>query len=88
MTGCTKVSEGWRCCYAERMSRRLRSMGVRNYRRGFEVATHPKTLSAPLRWHRPRLVSVNPMSDFFHEAVPDRFIEFNVQKDCKHPTMP
>ena len=74
VTGCTKVSEGCRRCYAERMSNRLRSMGVRKYRRGFEVATHPETLSAPLRWRRPRLVFVNSMSDLFHEAVPDGFI--------------
>ena len=74
VTGCTKVSEGCRRCYAERMSSRLRAMGVRKYRRGFEVATHPETLIEPLRWRKPRLVFVNSMSDLFHEAVPDGFI--------------
>jgi len=32
-------------------------------------------LTAPLRWKRPRRIFVNSMSDLFHEAVPDEWID-------------
>jgi protein gp37 len=34
----------------------------------------PERLEQPFRWHKPRLVFVNSMSDLFHDAVPDEFI--------------
>lgn len=74
VTGCTKISAGCKHCYAERMSRRLRLMGLEKYRNEFEVTTHEGTLAEPLRWRKPRLVFVNSMSDLFHDSVPDRFI--------------
>jgi len=66
VTGCTKISEGCKNCYAERMAHRLQAMGAPKYRNGFSVATHPGTLGEPLRWRHPRLVFVNSMSDLFH----------------------
>ena len=75
VTGCTKVSPGCARCYAERLARRLRAMGSPKYARGFEVALHRETLDDPLRWRQPRLVFVNSMSDLFHDAVPDAFVE-------------
>ena len=75
VTGCTKISQGCKFCYAERMSRRLQAMGVEKYRGGFSVAVHESTLGEPLKWRRPRLVFVNSMSDLFHESVPSAFIE-------------
>ena len=75
VTGCTKVSPGCARCYAERLARRLRAMGSPKYARGFEVALHRETLDDPLRWRKPRLVFVNSMSDLFHDAVPDAFVE-------------
>ncbi len=75
VTGCTKLSAGCLNCYAERMAKRLQAMGQPNYRNGFEVTCHPKTLKLPLRWKKPQMVFVNSMSDLFHEAVPMRFIE-------------
>ena len=74
VTGCTKVSAGCKHCYAERMSRRLRLMGLEKYRNEFEVTTHDGTLLDPFGWRKARLVFVNSMSDLFHEAVPERFI--------------
>lgn len=74
VTGCTKVSEGCRHCYAERMAGRLQKMGNCKYRNGFKVTLHPDTLEIPLRWAAPRLVFVNSMSDLFHEDVPLDFI--------------
>ena len=75
VTGCSKISEGCKRCYAERMSARLRSMGVEKYKRGFEVAEHESVLQEPLRWRKPRLVFVNSMSDLFHDAVGSDFIQ-------------
>ena len=75
VTGCAKISDGCKHCYAERMAGRLRAMGVEKYRRGFEVAVHENALKEPLGWKRPRLVFVNSMSDLFHEAVSAEFVE-------------
>ena len=75
VTGCTKISHGCKHCYAERMSKRLRAMGVGKYREGFSVAIHESTLEEPLKWRRPRLVFVNSMSDLFHQSVPLAFIQ-------------
>ncbi len=75
VTGCTKISDGCRHCYAERMARRLKAMGQRNYRNGFDVVCHPHMLERPLSWKSPRAVFVNSMGDLFHEEVPDDFIK-------------
>lgn len=74
VTGCTKISEGCKHCYAERMSLRLRSMGLGKYERGFELTVHPANLTDPFKWKNPSLVFVNSMSDLFHKDVSDRFI--------------
>ncbi len=75
VTGCTKVSEGCRNCYAERMAKRLQAMGQPNYRNGFDLTCHPGALDLPLRWKKPQVVFVNSMSDLFHEDVPLDFIQ-------------
>jgi len=75
VTGCTKVSAGCQNCYAERLALRLRAAGLRNYRRGFQVTTHPHALRLPLTWKKPQMVFVNSMSDLFHENVPLEFIQ-------------
>ena len=75
VTGCAKISPGCKHCYAERMSQRLRAMGVEKYRNGFSVTLHESALGDPLRWKKPRLVFVNSMSDLFYESVPASFIE-------------
>ena len=75
VTGCTKISHGCKFCYAERMAKRLRAMGVDKYRQGFSVSVHESTLDEPLKWRKPRLVFVNSMSDLFHKSVPLSFIK-------------
>lgn len=74
VTGCSKVSQGCKNCYAERMANRLRGMGVEQYRDGFDVTLAPHVLLAPISWKTPRLVFVNSMSDLFHEHIPDSYI--------------
>lgn len=82
-TGCTKISQGCKHCYAEIMSRRLKAMGVKKYEDNFEVRIHPNTLQDPYKWKKPKVVFVNSMSDLFHPEVPLSFIKdvFNVMND-------
>lgn len=77
VTGCSKVSQGCKHCYAERDWKRLSANpGTRYYGRAFtDVRIHGDVLGLPLRWKRPRRIFVNSMSDLFHEAVPDEFID-------------
>lgn len=75
VTGCTKVSPGCKNCYAERMSKRLKAMGMVQYRNGFSVTLQESAMDLPLRWKKPRLVFVNSMSDLFQERVPLKFVQ-------------
>ena len=75
VTGCDKVSPGCAHCYAERMAKRLKGMGQRNYARGFELTLQPQMLELPLRWKRAKRIFVNSMSDMFHVDVPLDFIQ-------------
>lgn len=73
-TGCTKISQGCKHCYAERMAKRLKAMGQPNYRNGFKLTMHEHMLDLPLRWSRPQRIFVNSMSDLFHKDVPLEFV--------------
>lgn len=73
VTGCTKVSEGCRNCYAERMSKRFAGRG-RIPEDGFKVTLHPERLNEPLRWKKPSRIFVCSMGDLFHKDVPLSFI--------------
>ena len=75
VTGCNKISPGCHNCYAERMAKRLYSMGQPNYKNGFQLTTHEHTLDIPLKIRKPQLIFVNSMSDLFHEKVPLSFIK-------------
>lgn len=75
VTGCSKVSQGCKNCYAERMSKRLVAMGSARYANGFTVTLHHDLIAAPYKWKKPRKVFVNSMSDLFHEDVPLDFIQ-------------
>jgi protein gp37 len=76
VTGCNKVSQGCKFCYAERMSKRLKAMGLKKYRNGFEITMHPECIDDPLKWtRRSQLIFVNSMSDLFHEKVTEEFIQ-------------
>jgi protein gp37 len=69
VSGCTKVSQGCKHCYAERLANRFWKD-----RPFTEVRLHPERLRQPATWRKPRTVFVNSMSDLFHESVPDEFI--------------
>lgn len=88
VTGCTKVSQGCKNCYAERDWARLVHLPAYQGRKFTDVACHPERTDQPLWWNRPRRVFVNSMSDLFHESVPDSFIDrvFVVMAMCPRHT--
>ncbi len=74
VTGCTKVSEGCRNCYAERMAKRLAGRVGYSAELPFSVTWHVERMGEPLQWKKPRRVFVCSMGDLFHERVPDEVI--------------
>ena len=83
--GCTRVSEGCRFCYAERIAARFSGKGMayeglaENTKAGprwtQEVRPVPELLNAPLTWKTPRRIFVNSMSDLFHEKIELTYIQ-------------
>lgn len=74
VTGCTKVSEGCRNCYALTFAERWRGTPGHYFENGFDITLRPDKLDQPLKWKKSRKIFVNSMSDLFHESVPDEFI--------------
>lgn len=75
VTGCTKISDGCKNCYAERLAKRLKAMGQANYRDGFKLRLQPQALELPLSWKKPQTIFVNSMSDLFHKDIPLEYIQ-------------
>ncbi|MFZ2910841.1 MAG: phage Gp37/Gp68 family protein [Candidatus Desulfobacillus denitrificans] len=92
VTGCSKVSQGCKHCYAERDWPRLSAprpkSNIYTGRNFTDVRCHPERLDQPLLWTRPRRIFVNSMSDLFHSDVPDSFIRqvFGVMATEAHHT--
>ena len=92
--GCTRVSDGCRFCYAERIAARFSGKGMayeglaKNTKAGpqwtREVRTVPELLNEPLKWKTPRRIFVNSMSDLFHEKIELSYIQkvFAVMKEA------
>ncbi len=82
--GCSRVSEGCRNCYAERVAARFSGPGEPYHGLAVmkpdgphwtgKVKLPADHLTDPLRWRTPRRIFVNSMSDLFHEAVPQEWI--------------
>lgn len=83
--GCSRVSEGCRHCYAERVAARFSGPGqpyegLANMTKvgpqwTGKIRLVPEKLEQPLHWRKPRMVFVNSMADLFHEDVPEDFID-------------
>jgi len=67
-TGCDKVSQGCKNCYANTIAKNLKAWGKVKYSNGFEFTMHgDKVMEEPLRMgKKPRRIFVNSMSDTFH----------------------
>lgn len=83
VTGCTKVSQGCKNCYAETIANRFWKD-----RKFTDVQCHADRLEQPLHWRKPTMVFVNSMSDLFHEDVPFEFIKqvFGIMHHCQKHT--
>lgn len=96
--GCSRVSEGCRNCYAERVAARFSGPGMayeglaimRNGEPRWtgKVAVVEKHMNDPLRWKTPRRVFVNSMSDLFHESLSDHDIlrVFKIMNEARRHT--
>ncbi|WP_019156636.1 DUF5131 family protein [Robertmurraya massiliosenegalensis] len=86
VTGCNKVSDGCKHCYAERMAKRLFAMGNPRYINGFKVTLHNDLINVPRKWNKPKRIFVNSMSDLFHEEIPLEFIKqvFKTMNETPH----
>ena len=83
--GCTRVSEGCRFCYAERIAARFSGEGMayeglaENTKAGprwtQEIQIVRALLNEPLKWKKPRRIFVNSMSDLFHEKIELSYIQ-------------
>ncbi len=94
--GCSRVSEGCRNCYAERVAARfggpgqpyegLAKMTAIGPRWTGELRLIEAHIADPIKWSRPRKIFVNSMSDLFHERMKDEWIDiiFNVMRACPH----
>lgn len=78
--GCDKVSAGCKFCYAEIFAKRLKAMGIEDYKDGFKFKILPHRLEEPTRIKKPTKFFVNSMSDLFHEEMPFEYLDmiFNV----------
>jgi protein gp37 len=88
ITGCTKISAGCKNCYAERMSKRLAGRYGYPLKNPFQITLHRKRLEQPDGWHKPLMIFLCSMSDFFHEDVPlDYNVDIiNIINRCPHHT--
>ena len=93
--GCQKISEGCKNCYAEKMAKRLCSMGKEQYfpvvdPNGWTGKTNfaESQLQKPLKWKKPRMIFVVSMGDLFHESVPFEWIDkvFDVMEEATQHT--
>lgn len=75
VTGCSKVSEGCRHCYAETMAKRLQGMGQQRYANAFSLTIHPDALDEPKQVKKPSMFFVCSMADLFHKDVPFDFVD-------------
>ena len=64
ITGCTKISQGCKNCYAETIAKRF--WGDRSFT---DIQFHEDRLNEPLRRKKPTMYFVNSMSDMFHEKI-------------------
>ncbi|MED1802084.1 phage Gp37/Gp68 family protein [Brevibacillus porteri] len=81
VTGCSKVSEGCRNCYAfalHDMRHKAFQEGKKlpqQYAKPFsKIQLFPDRLVQPMKWKKSKRVFVNSMADLFHNDVPDDFI--------------
>jgi len=96
--GCSRVSEGCRNCYAEKVAGRFRGPGLPyegltaivngSAKWNGSIQFVEERLLDPLKWRKGRRIFVNSMSDLFHENVTDEMLDriFAVMALCPQHT--
>lgn len=67
--GCTKISAGCKNCYAETLAERFRGVPDHPFEFGFDLRLVLEKLSDPIKWHTPKKIFVNSMSDLFDKDI-------------------
>lgn len=88
--GCTRVSEGCRNCYAEKLSLK-RGWTKHPWTKQNEtenVLLKPHKLKEPYKLKEPSRIFVNSMSDLFHPLIPADYRReiFRIMRDCPQHT--
>jgi protein gp37 len=79
--GCSKVSRGCLKCYAEREMEKFGRI-FNNVERSSIT-----TFKSPLKWKEPKVIFVNPWSDFFHAKADEwRNDAWDIIRRCPHHT--
>jgi protein gp37 len=74
-TGCDKISEGCKHCYAHDVAKYLQTLGNPKYKLGMQVTDHGgKYLDVPKKWRKGKRIFIDSMGDLFHDDVSDDFI--------------
>lgn len=87
--GCSPVSPACDHCYAARMAGRLGKLTEGTHKDGQwtgKINLHPERMLQALRWSKPRRIFVGSMTDIFHPAIPDSFLDeiFGVMLACEY----
>lgn len=56
------------------MAKRLKAMGAKRYRNGFNLTLQEDLIDLPSKIKKPQVIFVNSMSDLFHKDVPTDYI--------------
>ncbi len=76
--GCSPVSPACDNCYAARMAGRLGALTEGTHKDGQwtgKINLFPGRMEQALRWRKPRRIFVGSMTDLFHKAIPDEFLD-------------
>lgn len=71
VSGCEKVSEGCKYCYALTLAENKR--GTLAFPNGFDLTIRPHKLNEPFKLKEPSLIFVNSMSDLFWDKIPESY---------------
>ena len=86
VTGCKKMSEGCKYCYAMEYSHKHQEQGTTRYENGFDLTCHDDLLDKPYTWKKGRRIFTCSMSDLFQPEIPVEFVRraFITMCDCRH----
>jgi len=71
MSGCQKISQGCKYCYAFTLAEQKR--GTPAFPNGFDLTIRPHKLREPFKLKEPTLIFANSMSDLFWDKVPNDY---------------